>query len=104
MDKPGPENARFARDSRYAWWRLAASLALGTIGGVGLWSAVVVLPAIQAEFAIDRGEASLPYTATMVGFAAGGILMGRLADRLGIRLPVLFGGLTLGAGYLVAAL
>jgi MFS family permease len=104
MDKPGPENARYARDSRYAWWRLAASLALGTIGGVGLWSTVVVLPAIQTEFGIDRGEASLPYTATMVGFAAGGILMGRLADRLGIRLPVLFGGLMLGAGYIVAGL
>ena len=68
-------------DSSYAWWRLAASLAASTIGGVGLWSAVVVLPAIQAEFGVDRGGASLPYTATMVGFAIGGMLMGRLADR-----------------------
>ena len=33
-------------DSSYAWWRLAASLALSTIGGIGLWSTVVVLPAI----------------------------------------------------------
>jgi len=41
-------------DSSYAWWRLAASLALSTIGGVGLWSAVVVLPTIQAEFAVGR--------------------------------------------------
>ena len=56
-------------DSGYAWWRLAASMALGTIGGVGMWSAVVVLPAIQAEFGVDRGGASLPYTATMLGFA-----------------------------------
>ena len=55
-----------APDSRYAWWRLAASLAISTIGGVGLWSAVVVLPTIQAEFGIDRGSASLPYTATLI--------------------------------------
>ena len=54
----------------------AASLALSTIGGVGLWSAVVVLPTIQAEFGVDRGGASLPYTATMVGFAIGGVLHG----------------------------
>ena len=28
-------------DSRYAWMRLAASLALSMLGGVGLWSIVV---------------------------------------------------------------
>jgi MFS family permease len=90
-------------DSSYAWWRLAASMALGTIGGVGMWSAVVALPVIQAEFGIDRGDASLPYTATMLGFAVGGVLMGRLSDRLGIMLPVIIGALMLGAGYVLAA-
>jgi hypothetical protein len=25
-------------DSRYAWWRLAASVAISTLGGVGMWS------------------------------------------------------------------
>jgi MFS family permease len=90
-------------DSAYAWWRLAASLALSTVGGIGLWSAIVALPAIQAEFGVDRGEASLPYTATMVGFALGGVLMGRLADRLGIVVPVVLGALMLGLGYLAAA-
>ena len=90
-------------DSGYAWWRLAASMALGTIGGVGMWSSVVVLPVIQAEFGIDRGDASLPYTATMLGFAVGGVLMGRLSDRFGIMLPVMISALMLGVGYLVAA-
>jgi MFS family permease len=90
-------------DSGYAWWRLAASMALGTIGGVGMWSAVVVLPVIQAEFGIDRGDASLPYTATMLGFAVGGVLMGRLSDRFGIMLPVMISALMLCVGYVVAA-
>ena len=90
-------------DSGYAWWRLAASMALGTIGGVGMWSSVVVLPVIQAEFGIDRGDASLPYTATMLGFALGGVLMGRLSDRFGIMLPVMISALMLGVGYVVAA-
>lgn len=92
-----------AQDGAYAWRRLLLSLALATTGGVGLWSAVVVLPAIQAEFGIDRSGASLPYTATMLGFAVGGIAMGRLADRVGIRPPLLVGSLALGAGYLLAA-
>jgi len=88
-----------AADSGYAWCRLAASLALSTIGGVGLWSAIVFLPAIEAEFEVDRGGASLPYTATMVGFAIGGVLMGRLADRFGIMVPLILGPLMLGTGY-----
>ena len=90
-------------DSGHAWVRLAASLALSTIGGVGLWSVVVSLPALEAEFGVDRGDASLPYTATMLGFAAGGVLMGRLADRFGIMVPVVLGALMLGAGYVAAA-
>jgi MFS family permease len=90
-------------DSGYAWWRLAASMALGTIGGVGMWSSVVALPVIQTEFGIDRGDASLPYTATMLGFAVGGVLMGRLSDRFGIMLPVLVGALMQCAGYVLAA-
>jgi MFS family permease len=84
-------------------WRLAASLALSTIGGIGLWSVVVALPAIEAEFGVDRGGASLPYTATMVGFALGGVVMGRLADRFGIMVPIMLGTLMLGIGYVATA-
>ncbi len=90
-------------ESAYAWRRLAASLALSTIGGVGLWSVVVVLPAVQAEFGVARGSASLPYTATMLGFALGGILMGRLADRFGIVVPLVVSSIALTLGYLLAA-
>ena len=90
-------------DSSYSWMRLAISLALSTIGGVGLWSAVVVLPAIEAEFGIGRAEASIPYTATMIGSAVGGVLMGRLADRLGIMIPLIAGALILGSGFIAAA-
>jgi len=81
VDGMSPEIATertYAPDSRYAWWRLAAALGLSTIGGVGLWSTVVVLPTIETAFASDRGGASIPYTATMIGFAAGGIMMGRV--------------------------
>jgi hypothetical protein len=84
-------------------WRLAVSLALSTIGGVGLWSVVVTLPVIEAEFGVGRGGASLPYTATMVGFAMGSVLMGRLADRFGIMVPVMLSALMLGIGDVAVA-
>ena len=91
-------------ESRYAWLRLAASLGLMTVGGVGMYVMSVALPAVQAEFGSARGGASLPYTATMIGFGLGGILMGRLADRFGVVVPAMLGALCLGAGFVLAGM
>jgi MFS family permease len=91
-------------ESAYAWWRLGISLLLMTIGGSGMYSITVVLPRIQQEFGVARGDASLPYTLTMIGFGLGGILMGRLADRFGVMAPVLLGALGLGLGFAFAGL
>ena len=73
-------------DSPYAWFRLAVAVTVATIGGVGLWSIVVSLPTVQAEFGAARGGASLPYTMTMVGLVFGSLIMGKLSDRVGIVL------------------
>ena len=91
-------------DSPYAWFRLAVSVLLSAIGGVGMWSVVVALPAVQAEFHAERGAASLPFTLTMIGFGVGGVIMGKLADRKGIVLPVLIGAGSLGCGFILASL
>jgi MFS family permease len=96
--QPRPSTA----DSPYAWFRLAVSLILSTIGGVGMWSVVVALPTVQAEFGVARGAASLPYTLTMIGFGFSGILMGRLCDRFGIMVPVIVGTLAMSLGYAAA--
>jgi MFS family permease len=89
-------------ESPYAWLRLAASLALMTLGASGMYIVTVALPLVQAEFAVNRSDASLPYTLTMIGFGLGGILMGRLADRFGVIVPVLIGTFCLGAGFIAA--
>jgi MFS family permease len=89
-------------ESAYAWARLMVSLALMTIGGAGMYSVTVVLPRIQAEFGVARADASFPYTLTMVGFGLGGILMGRLADRFGVMVPVMIGAVGLGLGFVAA--
>jgi MFS family permease len=89
-------------ESTYAWVRVFAALAIMTIGGAGMYSMGVALPLVQADFSATRGDASLPYTLTMIGFGIGGILMGRLADRFGIVVPVMIGALGLGAGFVLA--
>ncbi len=90
-------------DSAQAWWRLLASLALITLGSSGMYAVVVVLPAVQAEFGVARADASLPYTLTMIGFGVGTIVMGRLADRFGVIVPVLISAVSLGVGFSAAA-
>jgi len=99
---PVPSRVDSDVDSRYAWLRLAAAVALSTLGGVGLWSIVVALPAVQAEFGTARADAALSYTLTTLGFALGGIGMGRVADRFGVMWCVLLGTAALALGYTLA--
>ena len=91
-------------ESAYAWARLSAALLLSAIGGVGMWSVIVVLPAVQAEFGVGRSAASLPYTVTMICFGLGGIVLGRLSDRVGIMVPVAGGAVSLAIGYATASM
>jgi len=90
-------------DSGAAWRRLVVATVIGTVGGVGMWSVPVTLPAVQLEFGIARGAASIPYTLAMFGFAIGGVLLGRMVDRVGVMLPLIGGALVMGLGYLIAS-
>lgn len=99
-------NAATAKDidSRYAAMRLMVTLALMTIGGCGMYVVAVVLPAVQAEFGVARADASLPYAFLMIGFGIGGVVMGRLADRFGVTVPLLIGAVSIGTGFAIAAM
>ena len=87
----------FTPDSRQAWVRLVLALVISSIGSVGMWSVVVVLPVVQSEFGATRGAVSLAFTLTMLGFGLGGVATGRITDRFGIvtALTLSIGGLTL---------
>src|SRR4029434_10889189 len=87
-------------ESTYAWLRLAIALTISTLAGVGMWSVMVALPTMQADFGVTRADASLPFPMVMIGFAGGGVIMGRLADHYGIAVPLGLGILALSAGYL----
>ena len=90
-------------ETLYSWARLLASIALSTLGCVGLWSLGVALPAVQADFGVQRAGASLPYTLTMIGFMIGGITVGRFADRFGILPPFAGGTILMCLGYILTA-
>jgi MFS family permease len=90
-------------DGARAWRRLGFAVVAATIASVGMWSVILVLPAVQAEFGISRGAAALAYTATMLGFAAGNLALGRLVDRFGIGVVLAGAGLALAAAFALAA-
>ncbi len=94
----------FVTDSPAAWRRLLIALAIGSVGSVGMWSVVVALPTVQAEFGGSRGDVSLAYTLAMLGFGVGAVVIGRVADRFGIVPAIGMGILSLFCGYIAAGL
>ena len=100
---PKEETQSDKLDSSYAWCRLAASLVIGTVGGIGMWSSVVLIPEIQGHFGVDRSDASLPYTVAMIGIMVGNVVMGRMVDKFGVVVPTLISALCLGLGFTGAA-
>ena len=98
------ESAVFTPDSGQAWARLGLALLIGSIGSVGMWSVVVVLPVVQSEFGATRGAVSLAFTLTMLGFGLGGVATGRITDRFGIVAAMALSIVTLGTAYVLAGL
>jgi len=87
----------------YVIVRLFVSLALMTVGTVGMYVGIVGLKPIAAEFGISRGVGSLTYALFMIGYAFGNVIHGRLADRYGILVPLLIGSVALPAGLILSA-
>jgi MFS family permease len=94
--------SRYAPDGTYAFARLALSLLIATLIGVGMWAIIVVLPEAQRDFGVDRSAASLPYTVMMCALAFSTIALGRKTDRNGIAAPLIISAVALGLGFVVA--
>ncbi len=99
-----PPSQNFTPDSRQAWVRLALALAIGSVGAVGMWAVVVVLPVVQTEFGATRGAVSLATTAIFMGFGSGGVVTGRITDRFGIVAAMALSIALLGVAFVLAGL
>ena len=92
-----------AAPSYYPVIRLVASLLLVTMGGAVMYAVIVALKPASFDFGVSRGLASVPYMMLMLTGGVGGVVMGRLADRFGVLVPVLIGCVGLPAGMAGAA-
>src|SRR5579863_8309376 len=98
------QTAAFVPDSRQAWIQLGLALLIASIGAVGMWAVVVVLPVVQSEFSATRGAVSLATTMTFLGFGLGGVVTGRITDRFGIVTAIASSIAFLGISFVLAGL
>ena len=67
---------------------------------IGMSSFSLFLPSIEREFGWSRMIVTVPYTVAMIGWGAGAVLFGKLADDFGARLVVLAGIPLMAVGFL----
>jgi MFS family permease len=84
--------------------QLIIVLLIASIGAVGMWTVVVVMPTVQAEFGASRGAVSLASTMIFVGFGSGGVVTGRITDRFGIVAAMALSIAFLGTSFVLAGL
>ena len=85
-------------ESRASWIVASAALFTLMMAFGSAWITVVALKDIAAEVDGTRSIPALASSLAWLGSGAGGILMGRIADRVGTRWTVICGALMIGAG------
>ena len=89
-------------ETRTSWVVAFAALGIMSIAYGAPFVAVVALKQIAGELGSARSVPALAYSLAWLGAAFGGIAMGRIADRVGVKWTVAFGALMIGAGLAVS--
>ena len=90
-------------DSRAAWAVALTALGIYTVSFGAPYITVVALKQIAAELGSPRSVPSLAFALAWFGSAAGGIAMGWLAERVGVRWTVIGGALSIGTGLVLSS-
>lgn len=91
-------------ESSRSWEAAFLTLAILAVSFGAPLVAVVALTNIEATLHTDRAIPSLASALVWIGNGVGGVLMGWLADRIGIRRTVAFGVLMIAAGLAISSL
>lgn len=75
--------------SRFQWTVVAVMVGLTALDGFDVLSISFAAPGISSEWGIDRGALGIVLSMELFGMAAGSLLLGRAADRIGRRLTIL---------------
>ena len=89
--------------SRFQWSVVAVMVGLNALDGFDVLSISFASPGIAKAWGIDRAALGLVLSMELVGMAAGSLLLGRIADRIGRRATILSCLVVMTAGMLGAA-
>src|SRR5262245_11168978 len=101
---PGLALIRHTIETRTSWVVASISFALLGMSFGAPWITAVGLKSIAADMGGARSVPALANAMAWLGTAVGGILMGRLADRFGIRATVMSGSAMISIGLLISSL
>lgn len=90
-------------ETRYSWIAASLSVVILAMSFGSLWIIAVGLKQIAAETGGSRSVPSLASSLAWLGTGIGGLVMGRLADRFGIRWTVIFGSVCMAVGLLISS-
>jgi MFS family permease len=90
-------------ETRTSWVVAFTALGIMSIAYGAPFVAVVALKPIAAELGSERSVPALAYSLAWLGAAWGGIAMGRIADRIGVKWTVAFGAVMIGIGLVVSS-
>lgn len=102
-DAPRPGAAPATIESRASWVAAGLTLALLSVSYGSPLLAVVGLKPITEDFGTDRQFVALASSLTWLGTGLGGVVMGQVAERIGIRASVSFGATMIALGLVVSA-
>jgi len=91
-------------DSRASWMTAWLVLAILSVSYGSPLLIVVGMKPIQESLGIERSVVALAGALVWVGTGAGGIFMGWLADRIGVRRVILIGACMIGGGLALSSL
>ncbi len=91
-------------ETRTSWVVAIAALVTLAFSFGAPWVAVVSLKAIAADFRSGRETPALAGSLGWIGVGIGGIVMGRIAERIGVRWTVMFGAAMVCVGLAVSSL
>jgi MFS family permease len=89
-------------ETRTSWVVAFTALGVMSIAYGAPFVAVVALKQIAGELGSARSVPALAYSLAWLGAAVGGIAMGRVAERVGVRWTVAFGAVMIGVGLVVS--
>jgi MFS family permease len=89
-------------ETRQSWFIATTALIVMSIAYGAPYISVVALKSIAGELGSARSVPALAYSLAWLGAATGGLAMGRIADRIGVRWTVAFGAVMIAIGLVVS--